>query len=126
MGYGDFKLFAAFGAWFGWRMLLPIILFASLVGSVVGIYIMYRQRKGMRHADCLWPLPCGRGLAVPAHRPPDRRPVSRAVRASRLSATMRGGFRIGLTGGIASGKSTVANLFAALGVPDCRYRSAGA
>ena len=47
MGYGDFKLFAAFGAWFGWRMLLPIILFASLVGSVVGIYIMYRQRKGM-------------------------------------------------------------------------------
>lgn len=47
MGYGDFKLFAAFGAWFGWRMLLPIILFASIVGSVVGVYIMYRQRKGM-------------------------------------------------------------------------------
>jgi leader peptidase (prepilin peptidase)/N-methyltransferase len=47
MGYGDFKLFAAFGAWFGWRMLLPIILIASLVGSVAGIYIIYRQRKGM-------------------------------------------------------------------------------
>jgi len=47
MGYGDFKLFAAFGAWFGWRMLLPIILFASLVGTVVGIYLLYRQRKGM-------------------------------------------------------------------------------
>ena len=47
MGYGDFKLFAAFGAWFGWRMLLPIILFASLVGSVVGVYILYRQRKGL-------------------------------------------------------------------------------
>jgi leader peptidase (prepilin peptidase) / N-methyltransferase len=46
MGYGDFKLFAAFGAWFGWQMLLPIILFASLVGSVVGIWLMYRQRKG--------------------------------------------------------------------------------
>jgi leader peptidase (prepilin peptidase) / N-methyltransferase len=47
MGYGDFKLFAAFGAWFGWKMLLPIILFASLVGSVVGIYVLWRQRKGL-------------------------------------------------------------------------------
>jgi leader peptidase (prepilin peptidase)/N-methyltransferase len=47
MGYGDFKLFAAFGAWFGWRALLPIILFASLVGSVFGVYAIYRQRKGM-------------------------------------------------------------------------------
>ena len=47
MGYGDFKLFAAFGAWFGWRTLLPIILFASLVGSVFGVYALYRQRKGM-------------------------------------------------------------------------------
>ena len=47
MGYGDFKLFAAFGAWFGWKMLLPIILFASLVGSIVGIWLIYRQRKGI-------------------------------------------------------------------------------
>jgi leader peptidase (prepilin peptidase) / N-methyltransferase len=47
MGYGDFKLFAAFGAWFGWRMLLPIILVASLVGSVIGLYVLYRQRKGL-------------------------------------------------------------------------------
>lgn len=46
MGYGDFKLFAAFGAWFGWKILLPIILFASLVGTVIGIWVMYRQRKG--------------------------------------------------------------------------------
>jgi leader peptidase (prepilin peptidase)/N-methyltransferase len=47
MGYGDFKLFAAFGAWFGWQMLLPIILFASLVGSVVGIWLIFRQRRGV-------------------------------------------------------------------------------
>jgi leader peptidase (prepilin peptidase) / N-methyltransferase len=47
MGYGDFKLFAAFGAWFGWKVLLPIILFASLLGSVVGIWMLYRQRKGL-------------------------------------------------------------------------------
>lgn len=37
MGYGDFKLLAALGAWFGWQTLLPIILIASIVGSVVGI-----------------------------------------------------------------------------------------
>jgi leader peptidase (prepilin peptidase)/N-methyltransferase len=37
MGYGDFKLFAALGAWFGWETLVPIILIASIVGSVVGI-----------------------------------------------------------------------------------------
>jgi leader peptidase (prepilin peptidase)/N-methyltransferase len=46
MGYGDFKLFAALGAWLGWQMLLPIIVFASGVGAVFGIVIMIRQRKG--------------------------------------------------------------------------------
>lgn len=37
MGYGDFKLLAALGAWLGWKMLLPIVLLSSLVGAVVGI-----------------------------------------------------------------------------------------
>ncbi|NIF84206.1 prepilin peptidase [Comamonas sp. Tr-654] len=37
MGYGDFKLFAALGAWFGWQALVPIILMASVVGAVIGI-----------------------------------------------------------------------------------------
>jgi len=46
MGYGDFKLFAALGAWMGWMMLLPIIVFASGVGAIFGIVIMIRQRKG--------------------------------------------------------------------------------
>ena len=46
MGYGDFKLFAALGAWMGWMMLLPIIIFASAVGAVFGVVIMIRQRKG--------------------------------------------------------------------------------
>ena len=40
MGYGDFKLFAALGAWLGWKMLLPIILVAAVVGAVVGIAIL--------------------------------------------------------------------------------------
>ncbi|MDG5976577.1 prepilin peptidase [Hydrogenophaga taeniospiralis CCUG 15921] len=39
MGYGDFKLFAAFGAWFGWQALIPVILMASVVGAIVGIAI---------------------------------------------------------------------------------------
>jgi len=40
MGYGDFKLFAALGAWLGWKMLLPIILIAAAVGAVTGIAIL--------------------------------------------------------------------------------------
>jgi leader peptidase (prepilin peptidase)/N-methyltransferase len=41
MGYGDFKLFAALGAWFGWSALVPIILMASLLGAVVGIAMKF-------------------------------------------------------------------------------------
>ena len=40
MGYGDFKLFAALGAWLGWQMLLPIILLSALAGSVLGIALI--------------------------------------------------------------------------------------
>ena len=39
MGYGDFKLFAALGAWFGWTALIPIILMASVIGAFVGIVL---------------------------------------------------------------------------------------
>ncbi len=48
MGYGDFKLFAAFGAWFGWQALIPVILMASVIGAVVGIGIklMGNLREG--------------------------------------------------------------------------------
>ena len=41
MGYGDFKLFAALGAWFGWSALVPIILMASVIGAVVGIAMKF-------------------------------------------------------------------------------------
>ena len=37
MGYGDFKLFAVLGVWFGWQTLLPMILMASIIGAVIGI-----------------------------------------------------------------------------------------
>ncbi len=41
MGYGDFKLFAALGAWFGWTALVPIILMASVMGAVIGIAMKF-------------------------------------------------------------------------------------
>jgi len=44
MGYGDFKLFAALGAWFGWQALIPIILIASGVGAVIGIGLKFAGR----------------------------------------------------------------------------------
>ncbi|MDR2215623.1 MAG: A24 family peptidase [Nevskiaceae bacterium] len=46
MGFGDFKLLAALGAWLGWQMLLPVILGAAGVGAVVGlIAIVLRKRE---------------------------------------------------------------------------------
>ena len=44
MGYGDFKLFAAFGAWFGWQALVPIILMASVIGVVVGVALKLNRK----------------------------------------------------------------------------------
>ncbi len=41
MGYGDFKLFAALGAWFGWPALVPMILMASVIGAVIGILMKF-------------------------------------------------------------------------------------
>jgi leader peptidase (prepilin peptidase)/N-methyltransferase len=46
MGFGDFKLFAALGAWFGWQALIPIILVASVLGAVVGIAM--KLTRGLR------------------------------------------------------------------------------
>jgi len=45
MGYGDFKLFAALGAWLGWKMLLPIIMIAAAVGALVGIIMLSTQKQ---------------------------------------------------------------------------------
>lgn len=39
MGYGDFKLYAALGAWLGWQSLIAVILMASLIGAAIGIGI---------------------------------------------------------------------------------------
>ena len=49
MGYGDFKLFAALGAWMGWSALVPMILMASVIGAVVGIAMKFSSglREGV-------------------------------------------------------------------------------
>ena len=46
MGYGDFKLLAALGAWLGWQLLPVTILLASLVGAIVGILMMLIAKRG--------------------------------------------------------------------------------
>ena len=46
MGYGDFKLLAALGAWMGWQMILPIVLMSAVVGAVVGIVMITRHGRG--------------------------------------------------------------------------------
>ena len=46
MGYGDFKLLAALGAWMGWIVLPMIILIASVLGAVIGLILMVAARHG--------------------------------------------------------------------------------
>ncbi len=46
-GYGDFKLLAALGAWFGWQAILPIVLLSAVVGAVVGLSLIVAGRKTM-------------------------------------------------------------------------------
>jgi leader peptidase (prepilin peptidase)/N-methyltransferase len=45
MGYGDFKLLAAIGAWLGWQALIPTILVAASLGAVVGIAMKLTKRE---------------------------------------------------------------------------------
>lgn len=59
MGYGDFKLLAALGAWLGWEMLPVIILLSSVVGAVVGISLIVFAQRGRDN-----PIPFGPYLAA--------------------------------------------------------------
>jgi leader peptidase (prepilin peptidase)/N-methyltransferase len=59
MGYGDFKLLAALGAWLGWKALPTIILLSSVVGAVVGISLIVFARRGRDK-----PIPFGPYLAA--------------------------------------------------------------
>jgi leader peptidase (prepilin peptidase) / N-methyltransferase len=64
MGYGDFKLFAALGAWFGWQTLIPMILLASVIGAIVGIAMKFSS--GLREGGYIpfGPFLAGAGLAA--------------------------------------------------------------
>jgi leader peptidase (prepilin peptidase)/N-methyltransferase len=64
MGYGDFKLFAALGAWFGWTALIPIILMASVIGAIVGIAMKFSS--GLREGGYVpfGPFLAGAGLTA--------------------------------------------------------------
>lgn len=59
MGYGDFKLLAALGAWCGWTLLPAIILFSSLAGAIIGIGLIW-----FRKHDRAIPIPFGPYLAI--------------------------------------------------------------
>lgn len=59
MGYGDFKLLAAIGAWFGWQLLPAVILLSSVAGSVIGIGLIILAKQGREV-----PMPFGPYLAL--------------------------------------------------------------
>ena len=59
MGYGDFKLLAALGAWMGWQMLPVIVLLSSVVGAIVGLSLIVLAKRGREI-----PIPFGPYLAA--------------------------------------------------------------
>ena len=59
MGYGDFKLLAAIGAWFGWQLLPAVILLSSVLGAVIGISLIVFTKRGREI-----PMPFGPFLAI--------------------------------------------------------------
>ena len=58
MGYGDFKLLAAIGAWLGWQLLPLVLLLAAVVGTAVGVTLIVMRRHGRNV-----PIPFGPYLA---------------------------------------------------------------
>lgn len=59
MGYGDFKLLAAIGAWFGWQLLPAVILLSSIVGVIIGVGLIIYAKRGREV-----PMPFGPFLAL--------------------------------------------------------------
>jgi len=70
MGYGDFKLLAALGAWLGWTMLPAIILLSSAVGAVVGIGLIVFAKHGRDKPIPFGPYLAAAGLIALLYRQP--------------------------------------------------------
>jgi leader peptidase (prepilin peptidase)/N-methyltransferase len=64
MGYGDFKLLAALGAWLGWQMIVPIVLLASVIGAVVGIAMKMSSTLREGRYVPFGPFLAGAGIVV--------------------------------------------------------------
>lgn len=64
MGFGDFKLLAALGAWLGLKMILPIVLGASVIGAIVGIGMKLGGQLREGRFVPFGPFLAGSGLAV--------------------------------------------------------------
>jgi leader peptidase (prepilin peptidase)/N-methyltransferase len=64
MGYGDFKLLAALGAWFGWEALIPIILMSSVIGAVVGLALKMNSKLREGGYIPFGPFLAGAGLTI--------------------------------------------------------------
>lgn len=64
MGYGDFKLFAALGAWFGWAALIPMILMASVLGAVIGLALKFSSKLREGGYVPFGPFLAGAGLTA--------------------------------------------------------------
>ena len=62
MGYGDFKLLGALGAWFGWQAVPILLLVSAVFGSVIGITILVVQKKGRQTAIAFGPYLALAGL----------------------------------------------------------------
>ena len=64
MGYGDFKLLGAIGAWFGWQILPAVILLSSVMGAVIGIGLILFKGKGRNTAIPFGPFLALGGIAA--------------------------------------------------------------
>ena len=64
MGYGDFKLLAAIGAWLGWTILPLVIIFSSLIGAVVGISLILKSKHDKNSTIPFGPYLAGGALVA--------------------------------------------------------------